>query len=483
LSILIQLAMDSRQKLLLSPLDQHAPKVYTRMALVFPVTDYEQAITTLQTALRKTCEQLPYLKGTVVEGGLSHRKQSYIIVDPSNAAPQFIEQPAPNGLPTYAQLKTNRTPFPPETFPSPMIPGGPADAEVPVLGASYTKIEGGLVMCIATYHKVVDGGGYSEILRLLAAHSRSNAAEPIEHGTGPDPEEISSRRQRILKGKVDVSDELKKLDFEAMLARHPEYMLKTKMSSNAPDTSTKTDAGFVFSGKNTNQVFAFSGQKIEAVRAALSDKLPSSYLTVNNILTAIIWPSITHIRATRPKGALSVASSKMDFSVSGRRLVGDSLQEPPFTGNVIGYAQTELGVSKLSFQPSLDAAEKLLPVINLIAGASENLNASTIESLVHLSDQNPDLSNITMSWLLNGPGDMHFISWAQQACFELDFGETLGHPGYMRSAFIKLDGVVTFLPRRRTEGCVDDMDVSVLLREDDMERLNKDPVWNSWLID
>jgi hypothetical protein len=25
--------------------------------------------------------------------------------------------------------------------------------------------------------------------------------------------------------------------------------------------------------------------------------------------------------------------------------------------------------------------------------------------------------------------------------------------------------------------------VSVLLREDDMERLSRDPVWNSWLVD
>jgi hypothetical protein len=121
--------------------------------------------------------------------------------------------------------------------------------------------------------------------------------------------------------------------------------------------------------------------------------------------------------------------------------------------------------------------------MKLIASASASLDASYIESLVHLSDQNPDLSNITMSWLLNGPGDLHFISWAQQACYELDFGKTLGHPGYMRSALIKLDGVVTFLPRRRAEGRIEDMDVSVLLREDDMERLSRDPVWNSWLID
>jgi hypothetical protein len=56
------------------------------------------------------------------------------------------------------------------------------------------------------------------------------------------------------------------------------------------------------------------------------------------------------------------------------------------------------------------------------------------------------------------------------------------HQHFMRSAFTRLDGVETFLTRRRTEGCIEDMDVSVLLREDDMERLSRDPVWNSWLV-
>jgi hypothetical protein len=40
------------------------------------------------------------------------------------------------------------------------------------------------------------------------------------------------------------------------------------------------------------------------------------------------------------------------------------------------------------------------------------------------------------------------------------------HQRFMRSAFTRLDGVETFLTR-----------------EDDMERLSRDPVWNSWLVD
>jgi hypothetical protein len=288
---------------------------------------------------------------------------------------------------------------------------------------------------------------------------------------------------------MNVSTELKKLDLEALLTCHPEYTLKSKIIANqmagsiaGPTPAKGPNTGFALSAKNTNKVFAFSCSKIEAVRNALKGKVPSEMLTVNNILTAIVWPSITHIRATRDEGRITDTVSKMDAPVSGRRLVGESLQKPPFVGNAIGYAQAEARVSDLTFAPSAEDAEKLIPIINVVGGASAGLTASTMDSLVELSDKNPDLSNITTSWLLNGPADVHFISWAQVAIYELDFGLTLGRPGFMRSAFMRLDGVTTFLPRRRLgERGEGDMDVSVLLREDDMERLSNDAAWQSWL--
>jgi hypothetical protein len=473
----------SKQKLALSPLDQHAPKVHTRMALVFPVIEYEPAIATLQAALQKVCDQLPYLKGAVIEEDQSHRKQSFIIFDPADAAPQFSERPAPVGMPNYAMLKVDRTPFPPEVFPSPMAAGGLVDAALPVLSGSYTKIEGGLVVCIATNHKVVDGTGYSEILKFLAINSRGDTPVTIPRGAGPDPDEIFTRRQRILGGRTEVSDEFRKLDLAAMLIRHPEYTLKSNINKDRTNGLARAPeaGGIALSSKNTNQVFAFSGRKVEAVKIALAGKLPPSSLTVHNILTAIIWASITHIRATRGEAPITAEISKMDFMVSGRRLVGSSLLDPPFLGNAIALAQIEGRVSELSFMPSLDAVDKLIPIIADIANASAKLTASAMESLVHLSDKNPDLSNITMSWLLNGPGDVHFISWAQVAVYELDFGPTLGQPGFMCSAIIRLNGVVTFLPRRRAEMGAEEMDVSVLLREDDMERISHEATWNGWL--
>lgn len=445
------------------------------MALVFPVTEYEQAIDVLQTALKKTCDQLPYLKGKVSAKDISERKQSFLIIDPSDLTPQLEERLAPRGVVSYSELKANRTPFPPEIFPSP----APTADGAPVLGASYTKIEGGLVVCIVTNHKVVDGSGYSEILRLLSNNARGVASESSVPTSSPDPEEIYHRRLRILGGKPEVPEDVRALSFEEILARHPEYTLKSQKIGE----KTTGVIGNLETGPGTNRVFAFSGAKIEAVKLALKDKLPSQYLTVNNILTAITWALITQVRATRPEGALSATTSKMDYPVSGRHLVGASLLKPPFLGNAISYAQTEHSIAGLSFLPSIDEVEKLIPVIDAVASASDHLTASHIASVVHLSDTNPDLSDVTMSWLFNGPGDLHFISWAQVGIYELDFGTSIGRPGYMRSAFIKLNGVVTFLPRRRMQQDDEEIEVSVLLREDDMERLAANATWQYWLVD
>ncbi|KAH7392177.1 hypothetical protein DE146DRAFT_738030 [Phaeosphaeria sp. MPI-PUGE-AT-0046c] len=482
--------MSNIQKLLLSPLDQHAPRVYTRMALVFPVTNYTTAIDTLQNALTKTCEQLPYLKGHVVEEGLPLRKQSFLILDPASTPPHFIETQPPAGMPSYSDLTTNKNPFPPEVFPEPMSPGSLPHVPVPVLGASYTKIDGGLIMCIATFHKVVDGSGYSEILKLLAANARGDGAAWVASGQCPTPDEITTRRQRILGGKTEVSEGLKGLDFGAILSRHPEYTLKSKINvngvnghANAAKGSSNVKGVPQASKANDNRVFAFSEAKIQQVKDLLGDRLPSEALTVNNILTAIIWPSISHIRTTRSQDPLQASISKIDSPVSGRQLVGKSLYNPPFVGNAIGYAQAEAPISELSFSPSLQDIDKLVPLIKRVWESSASLTASSIESQVQLSDKNPDLSNITQTWLLNGPGDLHFISWAQIAVYELDFGPTLGRPGFMRKAFMRLGGVVNFLPRRRFEQSNGAMDVSVMLREDDLKRLGDDPAWKSWLFE
>lgn len=469
--------MSAQQTHVLSPLDQHGPKVYTRMAIIFECTDYEGAIADLQKALSATCDQIPFLKGKVSEKGIDERKQSYITWNPSDLAPQFQERPATDGTPSYKELQFNRTPFPPEIFPNPVPMGQVAPDGAPVLAASYTKIEGGLVMCVVTYHKVIDGSGYSNLLRVLSNNCRHSGF--VTSSSPPDPEEIPKRRERIVGTKSRLPQETQNLDFEALLERHPEYCLKSR--------KTKAEAAGVAGapkyGAGTNAVFAFSRQRLDSIKASLKDKLPSKYLTVNNILTALIWTSITHIRNTRPEGPLAAKTSKMDYSVGYRGLI-PSLKTPDYLGNALGYALAELPIEQIAFIPNENTVEKLGAIISHIAEASDHLTAEHVAEIVQLSDKNPDLSDIGPSWFFGGPGDLHFTSWAQVGIYDLYFGPRLGEPKYMRSAFMKFNGVVTMLPRRRVpeEQGDEAIEVSVLLREDDMARLAGDEAWKSWLV-
>lgn len=107
-------------------------------------------------------------------------------------------------------------------------------------------------------------------------------------------------------------------------------------------------------------------------------------------------------------------TSKMDFPVSARRVVGSSLLDPPFTGNAICYGMAELPFDDIAFIPTESSIDRLVPVINAIANTGVHINADHVAELVRLSDLNPDLSDIMPSWLFDyGPCDMHLISWAQ----------------------------------------------------------------------
>jgi hypothetical protein len=74
-------------------------------------------------------------------------------------------------------------------------------------------------------------------------------------------------------------------------------------------------------------------------------------------------------------------------------------------------------------------------------------------------------------------------SWANLELYELGFGDAAGKPMFVRTPFAEHDGLVVMLPRRRgvvEKGGGEKMEVIVLLRTEDMEKLEKDESWRSW---
>ncbi|CAM6084182.1 unnamed protein product [Calypogeia fissa] len=194
----------------LSPLDNIMPRVYTRIILCIQTekTANPSAITALLSkALRKTVEQVPFLDGEVVPDTTTNtdrlgrfavrvsqpgrlQLQSKHPTEKQNDKKSDGDDHGDEWKYSFRDLaKENWQPWlfdgnilaPVAAFPDPF------DEMPPVMAAKATFIEGGLLLCVAFHHKVMDGTGVGTLIRLWAQNCReietldNNVAKNIDN--------------------------------------------------------------------------------------------------------------------------------------------------------------------------------------------------------------------------------------------------------------------------------------------------------------
>jgi hypothetical protein len=281
----------------LSPFDQIMPRNHIRIALVFSTNNYNLALSDLQSGLERTCQTLPFLKGRIFNKS-SDRDQLAISWDTSSSTPIIRELPVPEGYPNYAKLLANAGSTEPYAFSLfPFVERGKENEEegAQVFGAAYVKIEDGFVLFMSMHHNVMDGPGFGEFVKIWARNTSLKEFSTLD--LRPNTNELSTRKARILE---QLSYTPKKGDRPVtavdILAKHCEYTLKSLL----PQTE-QTPSVVVPMEPSSSRVFTFSHQKLNAVKTSLADTVDASFPTINNILSAIIWSHISHIRCTRPK--------------------------------------------------------------------------------------------------------------------------------------------------------------------------------------
>jgi hypothetical protein len=220
--------MAAKHSHLLSPLDQYMPVSYNRVFLAFTCASatHTSAITALKNGFQLTCTQLPYLKGRVYNAE-QHGGRLAISWSDQDPTPPFqeIDYPANSQMPSYAQLKqeglaSNRLPqalCPVMGYVAASFPDGNA----PVVAASYTLLDGGVLVCLCVHHNVMDGTGTGMIISLWGRNTKGVFSEPL-----PDAKEPRHRLER-LKASVVGHDSIPMNDggqtIESLLTLHPEY--------------------------------------------------------------------------------------------------------------------------------------------------------------------------------------------------------------------------------------------------------------------
>lgn len=453
------------------------PVTYNRVILAFTSNvDGTAAINALRQGLQATCAQLPYLKGRVTK---QHGDRLAISWSEQDQSPILQEIQRPSDIPaSYAQLK--RESLPSHRLPQSLCPvaGWVAasfpDGNAPVIAASYTRLDGGLLLTLCVHHNVMDGTGTGHLISLWANNTKGELSNPL-----PDAQE-PQHRQDQLKAVITApvskeSDPISDSDgtFESLLAAHPEYT-----TALLPPRSPKPEC--------TSRIFTFPVD-------TLKSRATGSKTSVNNVLCALIWSCISTVRSLRwqkestESGGHGPTNTKLGMAVNGRARIGESFAKGrPYLGNVNLYCVTNLDLTLLTaigLSPSPEApwafSDVLATVIDALSTSIARIDRRFISQVITLTERAPDPQALLPGWdFFNGP-DITITSWANLDTYSVDFGPGLGMPDFVRVPYLEVDGLNIVLPRKRSSA-PETIEVVVMLRKDDMADLERNAMWRHW---
>lgn len=479
---------------MLSPIDQLMPRIYTKVFLVYETDEFEKAVTALNSGLAKACSHLPWLRGSVHKSSDrdNSRNRLWLSWSFADPPPAVVVTDTPESVPSFQTLSSDGAPlsvFEDGLAPVPtLISYEDPESRAPAVVIGATRIEGGLILCLCAHHVVMDGTGMGMFLKFLGNCIRDESNDQ-DDGVPLNPAELH-RRQHWLRDATAVPS----ASLDELLLRHPEYSLRSRSSPSSCITTLVSDQPVDCAAK----IFSFSSAKLQEVTQALSRILPAKILTVNNVLGAALWLSITRIRLERMRhDGLEMEPnsliSKLGFAVNARSKVKPIMPNKSYIGNLTMLKVVEFPVPELETIAGSTEANAttidlsvIAPVITVIAAATSDVTATFVGDTVAFSDQVPDFEDIGPGWNSQHGLDVTYTSWANLGMYECDFGSSLGgKPRFVRIPYMPyIDGMVLALPRRRTmdpsggKGA-ERIEVAMMLNERDMQAMEDDAILRS----
>ncbi|KAH8897256.1 hypothetical protein GQ53DRAFT_818529 [Thozetella sp. PMI_491] len=454
----------------LTPLDLLMPKTYIRVLMTFRTARTIDSISeSLQAGLETTVKSVPWISGRVSQ---SNSRQG----NPSNleirwAVPEITPKILDMGSieASYKELSAQNMPsraIPERVWPVSDLTdqvSETAGARVFAAGLFSFGDHEGIGLCVCMHHSSVDAKGFTEVLGLWARNTTSPELEgPAIAGTR------LNRLSDMLHSGLNVSAQE---SLESLLALHPEF------STQPPTIPTSFPAC-------TSTLFSIPIERINAHREALrsSSKFPQ---TINTVLCALLWSSITRARMHGNEGNHSFHTSRLAIAVNGRpRVEGKhSSSGGPYLGNMVVYALAKLATEGLVYS-NTGAARRLSGVCDAIAESTSpaKITSGHVAEICRLVNKSENPGKIFVGWDLFSSRDLTITSWATFDLYDLCFGGGLGKADFIRLPYTEADGVCIILPRKRPDFSREygeKVEVVVMLRNDHMERLQEDYLWQT----
>lgn len=307
-------------------------------------------------------------------------------------------------------------------------------------------VNGGLLLCFALLYNVGDGNSLGQVIEMFAALLRGDALDP----------------DSIRNANLDRDAAIPSLRPGQPQQNH-NYHIKSEgtglgaldLSENSGKERAKYWTFFRFSKKHMAKLKGECSEFTEIDEKA-------AWVSTNDALSALIWRSVTQARKVHFAGH---KTSTLLRAINGR----DKFDPPipsSFLGNVIVCAYSTFTLLQMCSMPLSTLARQIRTDTAAIDDHRCRSEATFVRSV-------RDKSTIEFGSNL-GPLDFAISSFAGLPVCEMDFGPLLGRPDFVRRPPSAPTDCLAYIMPKNRDGS---LDVIVALRNDDMRRMRRDPVW------
>ncbi|KAH8167897.1 hypothetical protein CIB48_g352 [Xylaria polymorpha] len=483
----------------LSPLEGFMPRAYVRQIYCFP-TSNPCAISTLSRGLVGLARDVPYVLSRVVSDKSGTGSAVAVSTQCHNPEDIFSSHDLSDSI-NYAALKAEY--FPPGAFLAPGIippdtlPPYPPSPSVFLARASLVK--GGLILCVAVHHVVIDITGFDALLKIWASHCRDGSSQDI----GFDASWMDRGPLFSASGNAFSPSNIASMP-KLLHIRNPEELARLAGRARVSRTGQRNYQTGIFYFPHP-QLRALK----DAVNAHIVSQEPGYWVSTSNILSSLLWSAILEAEGTPTRldtdevaTQTDARTSTLSFPVQFRSVLLSPLPRD-FLG--AAFLMTSAKVlhrdvclisrrgpnSELATQdqglriepqaPEIAVNSVDIPALAKVALATRKSIQAIDDAAVRqvLAYLEAHMNKNLKAPLILGPpridaggSGTSVVSWADQHVYELDWGDAVGRCDTVRLPKMEYERDPIVLPRvPRRNGDNGGLEVVMSYEENTMQRL------------
>ncbi|KAL8741920.1 MAG: hypothetical protein Q9190_005530 [Brigantiaea leucoxantha] len=453
------------------------PRLYSRIIIPF-FTEAEKLDTAtlqLRKSLARTIQEIPFLAWNVIT---SPEGQGRVALSPQLedwSSIWRVKDLRSSDSETIFMQELQDKNFPMDQLDGELLAPLPVMADsqkpAPVFAAQLNILNGGILLCVAFHHSVLDASGFTTVLKTWANQSKVSEQADLDLAMIPRTIQDADLNREQISGN-GWTGEASEFQEYSILEPQPEPEVTDSAPSQPFSLPSMTTTLFFFSSKSLIQLKRHVTKNITEYCSS------STWISTNDALCALLWQRISVARFTVDE----TSSSKRDgisappsHSMLGLAVNGRSKMVPPlpmtYLGNVNLY-----GTSRLPLHLVLENSG-LGPMALSVRDAVTAINDSKIRQTISFIEQLPDTGLLIPGFKTFLGPDLAITSWADLGLNKLDWGQAVGNQAdCIRLPNAHFDGLCIILPKFGDGG----LEVMVGLKTEHMERLRKDEIFKEF---